>query len=210
MVDKFDSMYDTTTAFVRHACAGRDPSHGLEHMVRVCHNALKILDEENTMGTGRRPARADVMLVALLHDVADHKYDEDGTLEHHVLAFLKTQRPDEVDNIMNAITAISFSKEKKKGKGWYTATLNEYWCAVRDIVSDADKLEAIGVIGIERCQEYGAALGDASIKHVLHHMLDKLLILKDEYIKTGTGKKMAEPLHNDMVRVAIQLAVKEL
>ena len=117
-----------------------------------------------------------ICLVAMLHDVDDHKYDLDGTLTAKVESFVR-DTCDQFDNgtlchpapgadspvvlsyqdIMNAIHSVSYSKEKKQGMRWFTPEKQpdffstREWVYVRDVVSDADKLLAIGLFGLERC-----------------------------------------------------------
>ena len=101
-------------------------------------------------------------------------------------------------------------KEKKNGKRWFEKVLPFEWVVVRDIVSDADKLYAIGIEGMTRCWIYGMELmakaGNPpemtpawNTKRVIEHADEKLLLLKDEYIVTESGKFLAEPRHQDML-----------
>jgi len=199
-------------SFVREACKGRDPSHGLEHMQKVRDNALlihRMMGHQTETKTEIRPTVSDVTLVALLHDVADHKYDKDGTLNEKIREFL-VSRDIDPDPVMACIDAISFSKEHRNGMRWFEKALGPYWTQVRDIVSDADKFEAIGVVGIQRCLEYGAAQGYAgsdAVRHLLSHMRDKLLLIRDQYIVTDPGKLLSIPLHEQMVRCALDIAI---
>jgi len=192
-----------TEQFVAQVCAGRDPSHGLEHAQRVRDRAVEI--NRSLVAPARE---SDVILVALLHDVADHKYDKDGTLSKKLHHWLTGHA--ESEKILAVIDAISFSKEHCRGKRWFENALGTYWTKVRDIVSDADKLEALGEIGGRRCLEYGHERGDYGVQHLLNHMLEKLLILKHDYIVTPLGKKLAEPLQDELVRFAILETLKEL
>ena len=114
---------------------------------------------------------------------------------------------------MKIIDYVSYSKEKKaidnntpidfsKELGYLNAT-------VRDIVSDADKCEAIGQLGLYRCIEYTQHVYkqknqtdmpyDCLKSDVINHSNDKLLRLKDGFIRTKTGKIMAEKLHDEFV-----------
>lgn len=192
--------------FVRVTCDGRPPSHGLEHMLRVRDIALKIRSQ---LPANQQPSAFDVSLVALLHDVADHKYDVNHALTDRVQLFLIKHNFNSFP-IMKCIMAISFSTEKRIGKRWFEQILDPYWVRVRDIVSDADKIEALGVVGGERCLQYAEEIGHhgkQGVKHLLQHMLDKLLTLRDEYIVTVPGKAMAQPLQDELIQFALKKAL---
>lgn len=112
-----------------------------------------------------------VSTVALLHDVADHKYvEEDSSLLADLNSFLVKLTTNSKyksivagtlfeylfnpDMIIKIIERISYSRQVKYGtKTWYS-TLGIWGVLVRHIVSDADKLEAIGKDGIDRCKDY--------------------------------------------------------
>ncbi len=75
---------------------------------------------------------------------------------------------------------------------------------IRDICSDADKLEAIGNVGLERCikftKSFNNSLDDIEIKKlVIDHCNEKLLKLKDQFIRTDPGKMMAVERHQTIV-----------
>jgi HD superfamily phosphodiesterase len=193
-------------AFVKKMCVGRPPSHGYQHMIAVCDTAVHIYGTTSHIGLVK-----DIVTVAMLHDVADHKYDKDGSLKAAVLQFV-TVHHDCPQEVMNTIDAISFSRELKKGKRWFEKSLGPQWTRVRDTVSDADKLEAIGSVGVHRCMAYHKELDPtahdkANVHALLQHMLDKLLLLKDEYIVTKEGRKLAQPRHDEMVRMALRYAL---
>lgn len=195
-------VWERCTAFVGRVCADRDASHGLAHMRKVTEQAVLLY----LMSTSSATTRAEqagmlyrIILVAMLHDVADHKYDTDGTLFQQVEAFVEVEAaallgrvaegkteeffcplpcratsPDGVEQVkqlvLTALDAISYSKEHKRGMRWFVPALMRgsevcpsmrdahaqacSWVAVRDFVSDADKLEAIGEEGLLRCYEY--------------------------------------------------------
>jgi HD superfamily phosphodiesterase len=149
----------------------------------------------------------DVLTVALLHDVADHKYDYEGTLQEKLdnFGYLNIKNYEDIKKVINLI---SFSKENKalqEGKQLnYLELLGEHYKIVRQIVSDADKIEAIGKCGIDRCISYikhknPEFTKEEIYKNMLIHSKEKLLKIKDHFIKTPTGKKMAIPLHKEMV-----------
>ena len=201
--------------FVKKTCIDRDESHGHHHMQTVFNNSLQICLGEDITDPNIIKL---VSIVAWLHDVADHKYDKNGQLEQLVKDFLTTNFQPDAELIWNIITRISYSKEIKSKADW-ELVLGSEGILIRNIVSDADKLEAIGKIGIERCIQYGAehhrhkyneeAPRELLLKHVNEHAKEKLLLLKDHFIYTSTGKKMAEPLHNEMV-LELELLNKQI
>lgn len=199
-------MYQHIEEFVQETCKGRDPSHGLEHMQKVRDNALLIC---RMMGETDKQTLSDVSLVALLHDVADHKYDKDGSLDERIRMFL-TEHGTDPGPVLSCINAISFSKEQHNGMRWFEKDMDSYWIRVRDIVSDADKLEAIGLVGVRRCLEYAAAqgyTGSDAVRRLLGHMRDKLLLIRDQYIVTDPGKLLSAPLHEEMMRCALDIVI---
>lgn len=202
--------------FVRVICKDREPSHGYEHMNTVCNKALSIYDALYPERSGSQDDSAvihDIMVVALLHDVADHKYDTDGTLLKRLTEFLETHFPEKSVMILGAINAISYSKEHKLGRRWFQPGLGPHWSHIRDIVSDADKLEALGVIGVDRCMHYATEIGadddESILVHLLTHMDLKLLGLK-EYIVTEPAKGMAVGLLDQMIRKTFRVAIDVL
>ncbi|KAG5494231.1 hypothetical protein GH5_02223 [Leishmania sp. Ghana 2012 LV757] len=195
-------LWARCTSFVASACAGRDASHGLGHMRKVTEQAilLYLMDAASTAAPGERAGMLyRIILVGMLHDVADHKYDVDGTLLSQVKSFAAAEALTLVIHASNtdpslfsvplphakagggeeakaqlvaqllltSLDAISYSKEAKRGLRWYVPALSDgvaavaskssSWVAVRDYVSDSDKLEAIGEEGLLRCYEYTCA-----------------------------------------------------
>jgi HD superfamily phosphodiesterase len=292
---------NTILEYVKKEMAGFDSSHDIQHIQNVQSNAnyifvetfRKYLKVEKTQQIAWQdlhntefeqldlhPTVAYFIVIAssLLHDVADHKYITDINAKlQEVKQFLQQVTTKEnTDIIMDIIDNISFSKEKNgtlKDLGKYQI--------LRDIVSDADKLEALGERGILRCYAYQYAKtcnmqsGDVQpqdttvspeklekwkimaelflpeplksetlvalqhcldtetfivpmsvlkqvneygefvaksfgvnkkqtiddlndpvlLKKVVEHAHEKLLLLKDSYIRTAFGKKMAEDEH---------------
>lgn len=211
--------------FVKEICAKRDESHGWKHMKKVFKTACVIFVKEGY----HKHQDSDkiftyVMYISLLHDVADHKYDKDGILKKKLNRFLMNhlnkQDLDEyekdLDVIQKGIDFISYSTEKKlmlnnldHRKIWLNK-LGNLGLIARDIVSDADKLEALGKIGFERCRQVtierlGLKTEQEVFKHeneimrnVEQHAQEKLFELKNHFIVTKTGKILAEPLHQEL------------
>jgi hypothetical protein len=249
-------LWASCQAFVGDVCRDRDASHGLAHMQTVTEKALLLCSLNNLVvyhpqaegeaPSPRPPAQqllARVTLIGMLHDVNDHKYDKDGSLGQAVLAFVReTVAPANFGDllgltaldtegaaslVMLTISAISYSKEKKNGMRWFEQALPREWVVVRDAVSDADKLEAIGGSGLLRSFEYNACMlhesGElakmmathdelatrrAIAKDVEEHADDKLLRLKDEYIVTEAGKFLAQQRHDEMIETLADWAVR--
>lgn len=175
---------------------GKDNSgHNHQHVFRVVSNAEKILKHEK--GNERI-----VLTAAYLHDCADEKLfdnQEEQYLKINNLLMNENYTSQEIDEIIYIIKNISYNK------GNY-ATLNSLNA---QIVRDADRLDAIGAMGIIRTIEYGVSRGKQfyhtkNIKTVdnkkdineltdstLSHFYEKLLKLKD-LMHTKTARKMAE------------------
>ena len=154
------------TNFCAAATADRAPSHGVDHMTKVRVNAESIFDAlaaagEHTQMMNSQMRRM-VSAAAQFHDIADHKYVADPA-SMGVEEELRKHFSDKASaSLMKVIDAVSYSKEKKlraaSGKPEepvsFVDTLGAAGSLLRDIVSDADKLEAIGSIGVQRCLQY--------------------------------------------------------
>lgn len=155
--------------------------HDFNHSIRVYENARNI--------AAGYPAcdRLVVSLAALLHDVDDHKLFSTEN-NQNARAFLQSQSvgQDEIERICAVINAVSFSKNRGKRPESLEG----------QIVQDADRLDAIGAIGIARTFAFGGKNG-RSIESSLQHFHDKLLLLKDE-MNTEEAKRIAEIRHSYM------------
>lgn len=173
-----------TYAFVKKEFLGEGTGHDYFHLKRVVENALKIGKAEN----------ANLFLVELsawLHDVGDYKlHDGVDRSEELVKEFLLTQNlSDElIDKVNEIISQVSFSKA------------NSVTSLEAKIVQDADRLDAIGAIGIARAFAFGGSRGrelwnpDQPESTSVQHFYDKLLKLKD-LMNTETAKVIAEKRH---------------
>lgn len=191
---------------VRDEYAQFDASHDFQHIERVYQNALAILQSEPT-------ADAEVVKIAvLLHDVSDKKYTDSKEQEEQLIAELPLSE-DKKQHIRDCIAQVSFN-----GGNELEATSLE-----AKIVRDADRLDAIGAIGIARTFAYGGAKGrklydkDEEARANMSeseyrqkntssvtHFYEKLLLLKDLMV-TEKGKKMALERHQFMESFLQQL-----
>ena len=181
--------------FVEQELGADHSGHGVQHAQRVVNNARKILGKEN----GNEKI---VITAAYLHDCIDHKLFSDKDLQLKKIATLLQNldySKDEIAEISDIIQTISFSCEKSRTLSSLDA----------QIVCDADRLDAIGAIGIIRTIEYGASRGrnfydEEDLEKVqrgafsqidkastLAHFYDKLLLLKG-LMYTQTAKDLAE------------------
>ena len=155
--------------------------HDLEHSLRVYRNALKIAECYPECD------KMIVSLSSLLHDVDDHKLF-DTTDNANARSFLGSNGVDEddIEKICKIINGVSFSKNK----GVRPETIEG------QIVQDADRLDAMGAIGIARTFAYGGKNG-RSLDSSIGHFREKLLLLKD-LMNTDEAKKMAKERHEYM------------
>ena len=152
--------------------------HDAAHSMRVYHNAVSLANNEPECD------REVVMLAALLHDVDDHKlFQTENNANARLFLTEQEVTAEKIEFICEIINGVSFSKNRGKRP----ATLEG------QIVQDADRLDALGAIGIARTFAYGGKHGrslDASVEH----FYEKLLLLKDE-MNTDGARKMAEERH---------------
>ena len=152
--------------------------HDTGHSMRVYQNAMHLAECYPECD------RRIVSLAALLHDVDDHKlfHTENNA---NARCFLESQsiRSAEIEQICKIINEVSFSKNRGKKPDSIEGK----------IVQDADRLDAIGAIGIARTFAFGGKSG-RSLEESLQHFYDKLLLLKDE-MNTEEAGKLAEVRH---------------
>lgn len=184
-----------------------DASHDFAHIERVLKNAEEILQKEGT-------ANGEIVrLAVLLHDIDDAKYQREGQLTASDILRIIGSSDDFSQRVLACIDSVSFS-------GGNTKELTSIEGA---IVRDADRLDAIGAIGIARTFAFGGARGrklyDASetVREEMSeaeyrgketasitHFYEKLLLLK-ELMVTEEGKRLAEQRHDYMVGFLKQL-----
>lgn len=168
----------STITYIEDLFRGNAGGHDAAHSLRVYRNAMKIAENE---------PEADpeiVALAALLHDADDHKlfHTENNANTRSFLA--ENRVPEEMINqICTAINAVSFSQNRGKTP----STLEG------KIVQDADRLDALGAIGIARTFAYGGEHG-RPLQESVQHFHDKLLLLKDT-MNTETGRQLAKERH---------------
>ena len=198
-----EEIINKTITFVKEELKNAEGGHDWFHIERVFKNAILISKEE----------KADafvVSLAALLHDIADAKFfnGDESIGPKKAAEFLHSLKVDNgvVAHVVNIITHMSFKNELSHEKSPINST--EF-----KIVQDADRLDAIGAIGIARCFNYGGfknrALYDPEIQPnlnltkeaykksnapTINHFYEKLLLLKDN-MNTVAGKKLAEKRH---------------
>ena len=172
------NMIDEAINYIRELFAENADGHGFEHAMRVYRNALLIAETEPEAD------RLVVSLGALLHDADDYKL---FSTENNANArrFLEAQGVDRetADRICGAVNSVSFSRNRGK----HPDTIEGR------IIQDADRLDAIGAIGIARTFAYGGKHGRTP-EDSIAHFHEKLLLLKD-MMHTEKAKKLAESRH---------------
>ena len=173
-----DTVIAAAAAYIQDLFRGNSGGHDAEHSLRVYRGALLIAEGEPACD------REVVALAALLHDADDHKLfrTEDNA---NARAFLTAQKvtPEKIEQICRAINAVSFSQNR----GRRPDTLEGR------IVQDADRLDALGALGIARTVAYGGEHG-RPLEDSIAHFHEKLLLLRDE-LNTETARRIAAPRH---------------
>lgn len=202
-----NELIEKTKTFVKDTLKDAEGGHDWFHILRVYNNAEHI-------SKGEHVNRLVVTLSALLHDIADSKFhDGDDTIGPKIAReFLFKHNVDSlvIEHVVKIIANMSFSKSLDDGEKFSSKEL--------DVVQDADRLDAIGAIGIARCFNYGGfknrTIFDPNIQPkfnmtkeeyrsstapTINHFYEKLLLLKDK-MNTKTGQRIAEKRHIYMER----------
>ncbi len=202
-----DKIIQNTVAFVKDTLAGAEGGHDWYHIERVWNNCRYIQKKE---GSGHFLT---IELAALLHDISDAKFNggDDEMGSRMASDFLIKQSLDEVEveHIKRIIQHVSY-------KGGFSQ--DQISSIEFQIVQDADRLDAIGAIGIARAFNYGGFKNrpihnptlplqeyqDSKAYHksdapTINHFYEKLLKLKG-LMNTSTGKAMAEERHEYMLQ----------
>lgn len=155
-----ENLIESAKEFIREQMKKNDPSHDYLHVERVYRNAIHIAEAEKS-----KYGQIDmdvVKLAALFHDLVDFKYDHDHGDVHKSLddiaherleAFFKqfeTFPSDKVEHIHYIVMNVSWRKELEALQKGIAQKLTPELCIVRD----ADRLDAIGAIGVARCLSY--------------------------------------------------------
>ena len=201
-------LVEETITFVKETLQDAEGGHDWFHIQRVFNNSILIA----------RTEKVDLLVIslgALLHDIADAKFhDGDESVGPKMAkAFLESLEVDKktINHVVKIIKHISYKNSLDKGKKKKFNSLE------LQVVQDADRLDAIGAIGIARAFNYGGyknrAMHDPHIPPKLkmskseykksdaptiNHFYEKLLLLKDK-MNTKTGKELAEQRHQFML-----------
>ena len=199
-----------TEEYIKKRFKGESTGHGWWHIQRVLKMALKIAEKENT-GSSKNIDLFVVRLAALLHDIADWKFNsgDDSVGPKMTEELLERLGVDKktISSVCEIVKNISF-------RG---GTVNSEMKTIEGkIVQDADRLDAMGAIGIARAFAYGGLrnreIYNPDIKPrecksfeeyknykgtTINHFYEKILLLKDK-MNTKTGKKIAEERHKFM------------
>ena len=199
-----EETIEKTIAFVKQTLQGAEGGHDWFHIQRVFLNTKRIaaFEEVDTLV---------VELAALLHDIADAKFHNgDETIGPKMaVRFLDSIQVEKnvIDHVEKIIQHISFKNSLDKN------ALNRFNSKELQVVQDADRLDAIGAIGIARAFNYGGFKNrelynpeiapklnlskeeyKKSNSPTINHFYEKLLLLKDQ-MNTPTGKELAEKRH---------------
>jgi uncharacterized protein len=197
-------LIEKTIVFVKETLKNAEGGHDWFHIERVYKNALLLAEKEDCN-------LLVVQLSALLHDIADSKFnDGDETIGPKIAKeFMESQKVDATicNHVVAIISNISF-----KGGNFD----QEFYSKEFAIVQDADRLDAIGAVGIARAFNYGGFknrvlynpeiapdlnMNKATYKTTnaptINHFYEKLLLLKDK-MNTETAKEIAQKRHDFM------------
>ena len=203
-------IIEHTIRFVKEQLKNAEGGHDWFHIERVYKNALLIAEGEDCDVTV-------VKLGALLHDIADSKFHngDESVGPKTARMFLEAQNVTEetILHVIAIIENISF-----KGGNFE----QQFRSKELEIVQDADRLDALGAIGIARTFNYGGfknrtlynpeiapKLSQSKEEYkksdapTINHFYEKLLLLKDK-MNTDTGKKIAKKRHDFMVHFLAQ------
>lgn len=202
-----NQLIQNTIAFVKEELNNAEGGHDWFHIQRVFNTSKLLLKHEEGNSLV-------VQLAALLHDIADPKFhngdEQIGPQTAKIFLEAQNVANETTEHVVNIIRHMSFKNSLEQGGERFTSKEME-------IVQDADRLDAIGAIGIARAFNYGGFKNrelynpaippnlnmtkeeyKKSKAPTINHFYEKLLLLKDG-MRTPTGKKLAEKRHRFML-----------
>ena len=200
-------LIKATEEFVKVTLENAEGGHDWFHTLRVYNNALLISKNE----------KVDTLVIslsALLHDIADSKFHDGdetvGPTMARTFLLSNSVNPETINHVIKIIENMSFKNSLDSE--------NKFSSKELEVVQDADRLDAIGAIGIARAFNYGGfknrKLYDPKISSdlnqskeeykkshapTINHFYEKLLLLKDK-MNTKTGRQLAEKRHDFMLK----------
>jgi uncharacterized protein len=199
-----NDIIQKTSVYIKQEFSDDSSGHDWWHIYRVWKNAIAICEQE-------RADRFTVELAALLHDLDDWKFNEnEDETPSRAKAWMEScnVNSEMIEKVCEIIMHISYKGAQVENKMKSLEGL---------IVQDADRLDAIGAIGIGRAFAYGGyknrPMYDPERSNNMHasfeeyknsksatinHFYEKLLLLKD-MMNTGTAKRIAEQRHEVML-----------
>lgn len=202
-----NQLIQNTIAFVKEELNNAEGGHDWFHIQRVFNTSKLLLKHEEGNSLV-------VQLAALLHEIADPKFhngdEQIGPQTAEIFLEAQNVANETTEHVVNIIRHMSFKNSLEQGGERFTSK-------EMDIVQDADRLDAIGAIGIARAFNYGGFKNrelynpaippnlnmtkeeyKKSKAPTINHFYEKLLLLKDG-MRTPTGKKLAENRHEFML-----------
>lgn len=179
-----DALIAQATTYVEAYMSNYDASHDFHHIQRVLNLAHHI---QSLTPSTSRPL---VTLAALLHDVGDKKYLAPGQDASRMIADVLISfgaPPSLADTVQAICLGVSYSSEVKDPERMRNLVSRYPELAV---VQDADRLDAIGAVGIGRAFAFGGAKG-RTLENTMDHFDEKLLLIEG-MMKTDEGRRMAK------------------
>lgn len=195
-----------TADFIQEKFSEEGTGHDWWHMYRVWQLAKHIAKQEGgDMFT--------IELAALLHDIADWKFNDGDSTKGAREASSWLEQLGVEQSVIDEVTFIVEHISYKGGMGKYKMRSIE-----GKVVQDADRLDALGAIGVARTFAFGGSAGrpiydphvkpmqyksvkefkdKIAVNHTINHFYEKLLLLKDK-MNTKTGKQIAQARHKYM------------
>ena len=171
-------IIENAIEYIKTLFADKADGHDVEHTLRVYRNAMDLA------GHYAECDKEIVAVAALLHDADDHKlFNTENNANARTFLGMQGIEPETIEQICDIINSVSFSKNKGKTPKSLEAK----------IVQDADRLDAIGAIGIARTFAYGGGKG-RSLEAGIGHFHEKLLLLKD-LMNTEEASRVAKERH---------------
>lgn len=178
----FDELDTRVFEFVKESTQIFDDSHNWKHALQVARNSTLIRNTQRTLH------------LALLHDVCDHKYPN-AIPRSELTQFINTHltQHSEIDGLISKVS-YTYRKTHRDDKDVLTDPDLQ-------AVVDGDQIDALGIIGITRCEETTRLNGKKVPEDVIVHCYDKLLkLLPEKFITTNIGRKISLAQHNIIVK----------